>query len=1158
MTISFSGLASGLDTSSWVESLVALKQAKIDTLEEEKETVLLSQETLNNIKSFFSSFRNVIEKITDAQFGIPTMDLFAQNIATSANLDVLTATATTDAEEAEYNVLVNQLATNTAANSNFSYMTTIVQTTTASADSKLINLGIKAGNIGVTVNGVERGITITENDTIQSFIDKLNAIGVNASYNEKTGLFSMDIDANDINDIDNTGVIQGFHLEGVNEGYESDSLKTSSTDTVFSAATEDTLLSELGVNNGVITVEANDTNYNITINSNSTLGTLIQDFENINIEASLSEDGYFIIQDAKITNEGATNFTDALGLEFDVYSNTQTSGDLSHETIITQVTTATSDTLLSELGDGINITNGQTVILKNSNNEYSTITVGTSTTLGMLLEDMTNAGLYAVLNDDGTVEISGGTITGGTFDAISALGLKVEPFSAMTTGKPLTETVQHAEIVTLDTMLVDDLKVRAGYLEVTDADGNKFYEKIYHGQTLGDFMADLGNLGIYTKLRDDGVLEITGGAFATLSDDRVNELIADGTIRETDARYMQGTDILTCLYGAPVISTDQITVASTYSKTQALTHQVTNTINASLTTTLGNLGLSGNGSAIFNVRGENRTINVTQADDIQTLINKLQDIGIQASWNEDNHRLTIENATINGGSSNLDDVLSLTETLSGKYVTSDALSRKDTITIDATEDTRLAEFGISNSMSAADRTVNLYYSDGSIAGSITVNENTTIGNLIDFINQHNNISAYIKDGTFIIDNGYIQNATLETNMGLDTENKSSFAIGSVMTVTTTAAVTGDTTLGDIIDTLGTNSAVQSGYTLRFNSKELNVSENTTLNELIDMVHQNGGTAFIDATGRLTITGGTLAGTVASALGISSITTTDSVSATGNTLWTTQEVFADLNTKMSDLGFTANSTIIINDKLNNPISTINISTSQTIEDVFNILKNNGIDGTIANGVIALNSPIGNFITGSWANRLGITTHTSTEIVNTTTASTVAVLYSGTVVADETSVIDTIVDITSSNNRLTVYDSENNIMGTITVNTSTTLDELFKELANYDISAQINDGRIYFSSVEGNYVTGQLINQFGMRPTSVVVTTTVGTTSTSSAAISYTITNLADTTTTLAQVGINRTNTLVVHKSDGTTTNVAIVIHKLSVGSLTRSITSVFKV
>ncbi|MBP3490455.1 hypothetical protein J6K35_01170, partial [bacterium] len=119
MTISFSGLASGLDTSSWVESLVALKQAKIDTLEEEKETVLLSKETLDNIKSFFNSFRSVIEKVTDAQFGIASMDLFAQNLTTSANLDVLTATATTEAEEATYNVLVDQLATNSAANSNY-------------------------------------------------------------------------------------------------------------------------------------------------------------------------------------------------------------------------------------------------------------------------------------------------------------------------------------------------------------------------------------------------------------------------------------------------------------------------------------------------------------------------------------------------------------------------------------------------------------------------------------------------------------------------------------------------------------------------------------------------------------------------------------------------------------------------------------------------------------------------------------------------------------------------------------------------------------------------------------------------------------------------------------------------------------------------------
>ena len=1103
MTISFSGLASGLDTSSWVESLVALKQAKIDTLEEEKETVLLSQETLNEIKSFFSSFRTVIEKITDAQFGIPTIDLFAQNIATSANLDILTATATTEAEEAEYNVQVNQLATNTAANSNFSYMTTIVQTTTASADSKLINLGIKAGNIGVTVNGVERGITITENDTVQSFIDKLNAIGVNASYNEKTGLFSMDIDANDINDIDNTGVIAGFHLEGVNEGYESDSLKTSTTDTVFSAATESTLLSELGVKNGVITVEANDASYNITINSNSTLGSLMQDFDKINVDTTLSNEGFFVIQDAKITNEGTTNFTDALGLEFDVYSNTQTSGDLSHETIITQVTTATSDTLLTDLGNGINIANGQTVIIKNSNNEYSTITVGTTTTLGQLLEEMTNAGLYTALNADGTVEISGGTITGGTFDAIKALGLKVEPHSAMTTGKPLTETVQHAELVTLDTLLVDELKVRAGYLEVTDADGNTFYEKIYHGQTLGDFMSDLGNLGIYTKLRDDGVLEITGGAFATLSDDRVQELIANGTIRETDSRYQQGTDILTCLYGTPVISTDQITVASTYSKTQALTHQVTNTIMASLSTTLGNLGLS-NGTAIFNVRGENRTVNVTQTDDIQSLINKLDAIGIEATWNQDNSRLTIENATINGGTSNLDDVLNLTETLSGKYVTSDSLSRKDTISVDATEDTRLAEFGITNSMSTSARTVTLYNSDGSLAGSITVNENTTIGDLLDFINSKNNISASLQDGILVIDNGYIENSTLETNMGLEAENKSSFAIGSIMTITTTAAVTGETTLGEIIKTLGTTAAVQSGYTLRFNSKELSVSANTTLNQLIDLIHHNGGTAYIDATGRLTITGGTLSGTVSSALGISSVTTTDSVSATGNTLWTTQEVFADLNTKLSDLGFTGNSTIIINDRLNNPTATINLSNTETLESVFQKLKDQGIDAIIANGVISMKSLEGKFITGTFATHLGITTQSTTEIVNTTSSSTAAVTFTGTLVADLTTGLGEIGAIKNTSDNIIIYDSEQKAIGTISnLTTNSTIQDMFDELAFYGIDGTITNGIISLYSGEGNYAAGNIMTNLGIGVRNAQNETfTIAETITSSIVITYT--------------------------------------------------------
>ncbi len=149
MTISFSGLASGLDTSSWIESLTALKQAKVTKLEEQRENIVLSRDTLEGIKSFFSSFRSVLERITDSKFNIASTDLFAQNLATSADLNVLTASATTAAEEAVYQIQVNQLAGNTNAVSGVNFFTTIIETTTATVDSLLASLGVTAGTISV-------------------------------------------------------------------------------------------------------------------------------------------------------------------------------------------------------------------------------------------------------------------------------------------------------------------------------------------------------------------------------------------------------------------------------------------------------------------------------------------------------------------------------------------------------------------------------------------------------------------------------------------------------------------------------------------------------------------------------------------------------------------------------------------------------------------------------------------------------------------------------------------------------------------------------------------------------------------------------------------------------------------------------------------------
>ena len=148
MSISFSGLASGLDTSSWVESLVALKKAKVETYEEEKTKVQTTQETLLKIKSFFTSFRTMLEKVTDAKLGVGSMDIFAQKLATSSDTSILTAAATTEAEEASYDVTVDKLATGTQAVSGFKSLTTIIQSETATMDTKLSAIGVKAGDIG--------------------------------------------------------------------------------------------------------------------------------------------------------------------------------------------------------------------------------------------------------------------------------------------------------------------------------------------------------------------------------------------------------------------------------------------------------------------------------------------------------------------------------------------------------------------------------------------------------------------------------------------------------------------------------------------------------------------------------------------------------------------------------------------------------------------------------------------------------------------------------------------------------------------------------------------------------------------------------------------------------------------------------------------------
>ena len=790
MTISFSGLASGLDTSSWVESLVALKQAKVTELEEEKDLVTTTREALSNIKSFFTSFRSVLEKVTDTKFNVGSMDIFAQNLATSSNAAVLSAIATAEAAEASYEISVDKLATQTQAVSGHKYTTSIVSTTMATSDTKLINLGVKAGNIGVNVNGVEVGVTITENDTIQTFIDKLKNIGVNASFNNETGIFNANLSVNDINDKDGTGIVQALHLEGVNEGYQSGQLQVTDSETTFSPAEESTLLKDLGVKAGTLTIEANDAVYNVEIDEATTLGELIQALRDENISATLDEDGTFRLEDAVITNDGTTNLIDAFGLKQEVNNNVQQSGDLSYKTVVTEVTEATLDTLLNDIVEA-GVKDGDTVIVKNSDNEISTIQLTSTSTLGDLFDGLKSAGLNAELNNDGTVTISGGIITGGSLDIVDEFGLTSSPLSGIVTGNPLTETIVNEEIASSNTKLVEDLGVKAGYLQVTNSNGGVYYEKISEGMTIGDLINDYAAMGISASIdADTGVLTITGGTFTALSDSEVQNLVNTGAISETNPDLIQGTDLLSKLYGADNIPADHITPGSAHSKSESLKYEVTGTVEATLTTTLHGLGLAdGDSTATFET--SEGTIDVTLNSDmtIQDMIDYLDSKGITASFDETTSKLTINGARL------------LSSSTSEAGVT---VNIPSTESHTADGNSRIGDIiGLNN-----DSVLRVYDSTGKTIGSVTVNGDTTINSMIQSLSNYG-INGSISNGILTLDgeNGNYVTGSVLSSMGI-----SNTTINSVVTSATTVSeeplfstvlvtVTADenSTLGEILN-----------------------------------------------------------------------------------------------------------------------------------------------------------------------------------------------------------------------------------------------------------------------------------------------------------------------------------------------------------------------
>ncbi len=160
-TVSFSGLATGLDTGSIITQLVELKRAPIYRLQADKKSYQDQISALSTLKTKLLAVQTAAKKLD-------TANEFSSAKATSSDTDALTVTASGTAAPGQYQVKVKTLATAQKMQSQ-------------GYDSKLDNVG--AGKVTITVGGEAKELNLVGVTTLQGLAQMINdnVEGVSAS-----------------------------------------------------------------------------------------------------------------------------------------------------------------------------------------------------------------------------------------------------------------------------------------------------------------------------------------------------------------------------------------------------------------------------------------------------------------------------------------------------------------------------------------------------------------------------------------------------------------------------------------------------------------------------------------------------------------------------------------------------------------------------------------------------------------------------------------------------------------------------------------------------------------------------------------------------------------------------------------------------------------
>lgn len=242
MSISFSGLGSGMDYSTWVTQLTALKEQSIVTPLETKKTNLQSQNSaISSLKTYYMTLATNMQKISDSKYGA-SFDIFASSKVTMDNdnaKNFIDVSASNSVPKMDFEIEVLELATSSNIKGNVKIEPEQMYVKSNTSLTQLENF--KAGTLVFKMNDkdeTEYSIDVEKSDTMQSLIDKINNLKdakLEATLDEDGNFLVKSTDENTkIMSIDGTSNFKKVaELKMTSSGFESDGPIKAGTKSAF-------------------------------------------------------------------------------------------------------------------------------------------------------------------------------------------------------------------------------------------------------------------------------------------------------------------------------------------------------------------------------------------------------------------------------------------------------------------------------------------------------------------------------------------------------------------------------------------------------------------------------------------------------------------------------------------------------------------------------------------------------------------------------------------------------------------------------------------------------------------------------------------------------------------------------------------------------------